>query len=41
MNNVFNLSDLLFMEKEKIIQMPDPKDLNMYDPRSRRGGRGL
>jgi hypothetical protein len=22
-----------FMEKIKIIQMPDPKDLNMYDPR--------
>ena len=30
-----------FMEKTKNIQMPDPKDLNMYDPRSRRGGRGL
>jgi len=28
-----------FMEKTKNIQMPDPKDLNMYDPRSRRGGR--
>jgi hypothetical protein len=28
-----------FMEKIKNIQMPDPKDLNMYDPRSRRGGR--
>ena len=22
-----------FMEKIKIVQMPDPKDLNMYDPR--------
>ena len=26
-----------FMEKTKNIQMPDPKDLNKYDPRSRRG----